>query len=157
MQVPQASEKPALLIVDDDPDQLSLFKMAAERSGEFCRVETAENASTGVDKAFTLIDNLPTYVRKIVLTDLRMPRAGGLELVKRLRPTCEVLPVYLVAMSSSEYQPDVTAAKQAGCCAFFQKPGDFSKLKSMIGSLAHLRSAAADTFFDGAGREASFA
>lgn len=157
MQSSPVSDKPALLIVDDDPDQLSLFKIAAERSGSFCRVEVAENASSGVDKAFALIDGLPTFVRKIVLTDLKMPRAGGLELVKRLQPTCDVLPVYLVAMSSSEYQPEVEAAMAAGCCAFFQKPGDFSKLKAMIGSLAQIRSGSTDTNFEAADSRSPFA
>lgn len=156
MQTAFNSDKPALLIVEDDPDQLSLFKLAAERSGAFSRVTTAEDASSGVEQAFALIDSLPTSVSKIVLTDLKMPRAGGIELFKRLRHTCDVLPVYLVAMSSSEYMPEVMAARDAGCCAFFQKPGDFGKLKEMIGHVANLASTEISDFFSADQREASF-
>ncbi len=134
------NSRPALLLVDDDPDQLALFKIAADRSAQFCRVALADSANRAVDQMFGLIDSLPADLPKIILTDLRMPEVGGLDLIRRFLPSCEVLPITLIAMSNSDHIADAVAALDAGCAAFFQKPGTFDGLKKMMPQLVSISS-----------------
>jgi CheY-like chemotaxis protein len=128
--------KPALLIVDDDEDQLALLRMAAERSNAFCKVSVAEDGVRALEDVFALVDNLPSATRIIVLADLKMPGMDGTELARRLRPACDALPISLVGMSSSGYGPDIQAALEAGCMAFVEKPSGYTTLKSLMLSLA---------------------
>ena len=125
-----------MLIVDDDEDQLALLRMAAERSNAFCKVSTAEDGVRALEDVFTLIDNLPTATRIIVLADLKMPGMDGTELARRLRPACDALPISLIGMSNSGYGPDIRAALVAGCMAFVEMPSGYTTLKSLMISLA---------------------
>ena len=130
--------KPALLIVDDDEDQLALLRMAAEKCGAFCKVSVAEDGLCALEDVFALIDNLPAATRIIVLADLKMPRMTGTELARRLKPTCDALPISLIGMSSSGYGPDIQAALAAGCVAFVEKPSGYLELKTLMTSLPQM-------------------
>lgn|GEM_PF-1580092 len=134
----QTPNKPALLIVDDDEDQLALLRMAAERSGAFCKVTVAEDGVRALEDVFALVDNLPTATQIIVLADLKMPRMTGTELARRLKPACDALPIFLIGMSSSGYGPDIQAALEAGCVAFVEKPSGYVTLKTLMLSLAQM-------------------
>lgn len=129
MQRTSLDPKPTLLIIDDDQDQLNLFRLTAERTGLYWRIETATDGREAYEKILRAEEEVPRFMPQIVLTDVKMPRMNGIEFVKTLRADPRVPPMQVVAMSSSDYEPEVRAALAAGCCAFFQKPSDFSKLK----------------------------
>jgi CheY-like chemotaxis protein len=67
-----------VLVVDDQPDVLGLIRRALERAGH--RVATAGD---GV-KALGLVATAEQPF-DVVLTDIAMPRIGGIELVERMR------------------------------------------------------------------------
>ncbi len=135
MPLPFSDSRPALVIVDDDPDQLSLLRIAAERVHSFRRVITAEDGTSALREVIDFFECTSDLTPLIILTDLKMPRLNGIELAKQIQLHPSVPPVHVVAMSNSRYQPDVQAALAAGCCAFFQKPGGFQQLKDMLISL----------------------
>lgn len=135
MPPPFSDSRPALVIVDDDPDQLSLLRIAAERVRSFRRVITAEDGAVALREVIDFFEHTSDLTPLIILTDLKMPRVNGVELAKKLQGHPSVPRVHVVAMSNSRYQPDVQAALAAGCCAFFQKPGGFQQLKDMLISL----------------------
>lgn len=127
--------KPNLMIVDDDPDQLALFRMTADRSKIYWRIATANHGQDAYDEILGSAEGVPRFVPQIVLTDIKMPTMGGIELARALQSDPRVPPVRIVAMSNSDYPPEVEGALGAGCCAFLQKPGDFQKLKELFASL----------------------
>lgn len=127
--------KPALVIVDDDPDQLCLIRIAAERVGAYSRVMTAGDGAAAMQEVSDYLNELSEAVPLIILTDLKMPRVSGIDLARRLRRQALLPALRLVAMSNSAYEPDVEAALSAGCCAFIQKPSGFPELKRMVASL----------------------
>lgn len=127
--------KPTLVIVDDDPDQLSLFRIAAERVGTYSRIITAENGMQALREVLAFPDEVTEFAPIIILTDLRMPQLNGVDLARRLHRQLNTPSLRLIAMSNSSYPPDVEAALAAGCCAFIQKPSGFPELKRMVASL----------------------
>ena len=127
--------KPNLMIIDDDPDQLGLFRIAAERTCLYWRIATAEDGEVAYRQIKEWEDELPRFVPQIVLTDIKMPRMGGVAFAQKLRNDPTLSPIHLIAMSSSNYPPEVNAALEAGCEAFFQKPGDFGKLTEILRQL----------------------
>lgn len=131
------STKPTLVIVDDDADQLSLAQMAAQRVGVYRQVIMAEDGLEALREIGELFGSPSAASPLIILTDLKMPRVGGIELAKRLQREPGI-PVHLVAMSNTRYKPEIEAALAAGCCAFFQKPSGFTELKAMLSSLPEI-------------------
>ena len=101
-----------LLIVDDEQDFLYSARKHFERRG--FRVETAEDGVAALEKfdATSGID--------LVITDIRMPRMGGEELIRKLRERRPFLPILGVTG-----QPDLLdklAFLDHGAYYFFDKP-----------------------------------
>src|SRR5438270_9126492 len=65
-----------VLVVDDDSSVRRVMKMQLEEAG--CQVLLAADGEEGV----TLLEE---RCPKLVITDLRMPGMGGLELLRRIR------------------------------------------------------------------------
>jgi CheY-like chemotaxis protein len=139
--------RPALVIVDDDPDQLALFRIAAERVAAYRCVITATDGMAALREISSFFKLSAADLPLIVLTDLKMPKMSGTELAKKLRLDPKLPPFHVVAMSNSGRNQDADAALAAGCSAFFQKPSSFSRLKEMLVSLPELCAKFAETGF----------
>ncbi|MGC8644475.1 MAG: response regulator [Isosphaeraceae bacterium] len=100
-----------VLIVDDEPNVRLVFRTALESAGY-----TVSEASDG-EAAFDLIR---ARREAVVLLDLRMPRLGGLELLRRLRDGAIEAPVVIVTAHGS--MPDVASAIRLGAVDFLAKP-----------------------------------
>lgn len=68
--------QPKILLVDDNRDGLLVRRLLLEEQG--CRVESASNGEEGL-KLFE------AGVFDVVVTDYRMPRMNGIELIARIR------------------------------------------------------------------------
>lgn len=128
-------DRPALMIVDDDSDQLGLFRLAAERTGAYSQIVTAENGVIALRKLLGFVEETADSVPIVVLADLKMPHIGGAELARRLRRHTSLPIMGVVAMSSTHNEPEVELALNAGCVAFVEKPSSFSQTKGMMVSL----------------------
>lgn len=124
---------PLVLVVDDDPDQLDLARVAANRAGSV-RIMGAESGA----EAIILLDarramRLP--VPDLVLTDLKMPEMNGIQLMQavRERPDMKDVPVFF--LTSTAYNRDRIVAHIAGAEGFFQKPIQFNGLVALMQTL----------------------
>jgi signal transduction histidine kinase/CheY-like chemotaxis protein len=82
--------------------------------------------------------NAQSQVPDLILTDMRMPVMGGLELMLRMQglpDLCQVPVITISAGVTNERQHECIAA---GAKAFLTKPVDFSTLIQAIGRLLHL-------------------
>lgn len=73
---PKKPTQSSVLIVDDDPAQLSMFQLMIERAGY--KVFTAESGS----QALSLAEERPFNV---IIADYKMPHMNGFDFVKALR------------------------------------------------------------------------
>lgn len=95
---PQPSAPPPVLIVDDEPQILSLLRDVLEDEG--FTVITASNGAA----ALYLIQQTPIT---LVLTDLMMPVVSGLELARQLHSNPHTSNIPLLLMSAAlPQQPD---------------------------------------------------
>ena len=122
-----------VLIVDDEPNVRLVFRTALESAG----YEVTE-ASDG-NAALELIRGHPYAV---VLLDLRMPRLGGLELLRRLRDEGLEAPVVIVTAHGS--MPDVVSAVRLGAVDFLPKPLSLETLRRVVRQTVDLGSASMD-------------
>lgn len=70
-----------ILVIEDDDVQRELMRMTLEKRG-YC-VSTAEDGIEGYDRALTVSPDL-------IVTDISMPGADGIHVVRRVRDTPEL-------------------------------------------------------------------
>lgn len=112
---------PSLLIVDDERDLASVLTEMMTKLGFRAQfVTSVEDASTQLEK--TAFD--------LVLSDVRMPIADGIELIERLSDGR--YPNVQVALMSGFLDISLPEALDRGAVALFQKPLKFDQLVSSL-------------------------
>lgn len=120
----------AILIVDDEPNIRRLLASLLEAEGH-----TSRTAATGEDGLAAVADSEPD----VVLLDLALPGAGGLEILATLRTTHPALPV--VMMSGRATLTDAVRATKIGAFHFIEKPLSAEAVLLTVSSAIELRRA----------------
>ena len=123
-----------ILLVEDNEDDIDLTLRALERNKILNKVRIARDGVEALDLlqgagAATL--SLPT----LVLLDLKLPKLGGLEVLKAVRehPRTRLLPV--VVLTSSKEEQDLIASYSLGANSYIRKPVDFDKFMEAVRQL----------------------
>ena len=104
-----------ILLVDDDPQGLESTRKILELAGY--EVLTAQDGQAALDLARPQRDRVPF---DLILTDVRMPRLGGLEFLRALSLWGETTPVIL--MTAYGRVEDAVWAMKLGAVDFLTKP-----------------------------------
>src|SRR5258708_3979544 len=121
------SEKPVVLVVDDDADARMIYSIYLRAMG--CEVYTGVDGRAAVDKATDLLPDL-------IVMDLAMPRVDGWEAIRRLRESSWTREIPIVAVSAAPASRQ--SAFEAGCDAYLTKPCEPQVLWYQIRTLLDL-------------------
>ncbi len=110
-----------VLIVEDEENART--GLAEVISGWGYRAETARDGVEALEK-------LPVFNPAVVITDLKMPRMGGMELLERIGAQPQEVAV-IVASAVNEVDTAVTAMKN-GAFDYVVKPVDFTRLRAIL-------------------------
>jgi len=102
-----------ILLVDDEADLLSLWKLRLENNGY--EVTTALSGEEALAK-------LPVINPNVVLTDLRMQGIDGMALFEAIRERSKSIPVIIITAHGSI--PEAVEATKKGVFSFLTKPID---------------------------------
>ena len=124
-----------ILIVEDEPHDIEFLVRAFQRSGLKNPVQSVSNGEEAIaylSGSGKYADRIAHPFPRIVMTDLKMPQMGGLELLRWMHgnPRCRIVPT--IVFTSSTSQADVDAAFDYGACGFMVKPVAFDELESMV-------------------------
>jgi two-component system, NtrC family, response regulator PilR len=108
-----ASEKPRILIADDEQSMREWMRLLFQRDG--FDVLTAENGEAARD----LVSR--EYV-DVVLTDIRMPKLDGVALLTSIRQSAPDVIVMMMTAHWTRDSEEWAAAKATGAAALFEKP-----------------------------------
>lgn len=86
--MPQRSDRRTILVVDDDPDIVEVFRHRLELEG--FTVETAMDGAAGLEAILTIFPDL-------VLLDVEMPIMNGLEVLRILVQLGHGVPVIVMS------------------------------------------------------------
>jgi two-component system, NtrC family, response regulator PilR len=123
--------RPAVLIVDDEPDLLELVSLTLSRMN--LRTRTAPDVGT----ARKLLKSEPF---DLCLTDMRLPDGDGLDLVAWIQENRSTVPVAVIT-AHGNVESAVRALK-LGAFDFVSKPLDLGVLRKLVGSAIRLSSSA---------------
>ena len=120
-----------ILMVDDNPDFVELARRAFAKANIANPLVVAEDGVEALDYLFASgawAGRGPESNPIMVLLDLKLPRVGGLEVLRQLRadPRTKRLPV--VILTSSVEEQDVIRGYDLGCNSYIRKPIDFVQL-----------------------------
>ncbi|WP_438479954.1 response regulator [Oleiharenicola lentus] len=127
-----------ILLVEDDDNDVFLFKRALKRLGIMAPVHVASDGQQAIDYLegignFSHGENFP--FPHLVLLDLKLPRVKGLDVLKRIRTGQGAQPI-IVILSASKNTSDVSSAYELGANAYLAKPPDFESFVTMVSSIA---------------------
>ena len=114
---------PNILIVEDDPNTVSLFKIYLKKTGN---IEIANNAKEALEK--TEKNNYD-----LILMDINLgEEIDGLTLTRMLRDTKVYESTPIIAVTAFAMEKDRKNAIEAGCSNYLSKPFDKNTLLKMI-------------------------
>ena len=131
------SEK-VILLVEDNQDDEELAVLAFERSRIANETVVGRDGQEALDYFFGTEANGGKDAKvlpQIVLLDLKLPKVGGLEVLRRLRadPRTRRLPV--VVLTSSKEEQDLLESYDCGANSYVRKPVDFARFAEAIHQL----------------------
>ena len=122
--------RPAVLLVEDNPDDIELTRLAFAEAGIEHPLVVARDGAQALDYLFARgahVDRDRDVLPALVLLDLNLPKLDGREVMRAIRaePRTRGLPV--VALSSSAQPFDIDASFASGVDSYLQKPVDFAR------------------------------
>lgn len=120
------------LVVEDDFRVAKLHAEFVEKVGGFAVVGTAHTASAALDA-------VQKHLPELLLLDLYLPDANGLELLRRVRAQPE--PPDVIVLSAAREMTSVRAAMRAGALHYLIKPFEYEALRERMAAYAELHSA----------------
>lgn len=117
---------PRVLVIDDDETLLFLIERALE--GRVSEVVTAQSAGEG-------LESVRGGGFDVVLLDLKLPDAFGLDILQNIRALDARLPV--IAMTADADSSSAISAVQRGAYDYIAKPIEFQALVALVEKAAH--------------------
>src|SRR2546425_9192015 len=120
MNVSPMNQEKILIVEDEENERTGLAELV---SAWGYRAETARDGAEGLDK-------VTSWAPSIVVTDLKMPRMGGLELLERLATDSQTMAVIVVTAPST-----IDSAGQAmrmGADDYITKPNDTNRVRANL-------------------------
>ena len=116
----QVPERAPILYIDDEEDNLAVFKSSFRRHYEVL-------ATTSVDEALQILSEREIPV---IITDQRMPLCTGVELLQRLPSTSSAVRIILTGYSDIEVI--IRAINECAIFGYITKPWDKADLENTI-------------------------
>jgi two-component system response regulator len=124
------TEGPVLLI-EDNPDDTLLTVRAFEKCG-FANEVLAFSDGEAALAALLPDSGASDLVPAMVLLDVKLPRVGGLEVLRRLRADARTRELPVIMLSTSREQRDIVESYRLGANSFVRKPLSFSQFVSAV-------------------------
>lgn len=126
-----------LLFVEDDSEDVTLTLLGFRHQGFEPDVVVAKDGKEALDLLLSDRD-ASRPLPLAILADIKMPRMGGLELLRRVKsePLLSELPFAI--LTSSDHDADRREALSLGAASYFLKPSDLDAYAGIVGRLREL-------------------
>jgi len=128
-----------ILLVEDNPDDEELTIRTLQKNNIRNEVVVAHDGVEALDYLF----GTGKYAKRdmnilpvIIMLDIKLPKIGGLEVLRRIRgdERTKLLPV--VILTSSDEERDLVESYQLGANSYVRKPVDFDQFQKAVQRLA---------------------
>jgi two-component system response regulator len=131
-------EEKIILLVDDNPDDVTLTLRALKANNIANEVITLGDGAEALDFMFftgKYENRDKEVVPSVILLDIKMPKVDGLEVLWKLRADERTKLVPVVMLTSSNEEADKINGYKFGCNSYIRKPVDFNKFVDAVRQL----------------------
>ena len=129
-------KKPVTVLhVDDDPNDTTLLQVACAKAAvdfELRNIGDGDEVIDYLSGAGKYADRTLYRLPGLVLLDMKMPRAPGLEILKWIRGHSMLKHLPVIVLSGSELQEDIHLAYAGGANSYLVKPHNFESLVNLV-------------------------
>ncbi len=124
----------AILLVEDNPDDAELTRLALARHGLDGRVTHVSDGMQALDYLYRRdgFADRPGGNPVLVLLDLKMPLLDGIGVLKEIKGSDQLRNIPVVVLTSSTEPSDLQRAYDAGTNAYIAKPTEFAQFLSAM-------------------------
>ena len=120
------TQERVLIVEDEENERTGLSELV---SGWGYRTDTAADGVEALEK-------IPVFAPSIVITDVKMPRMGGMELVEKLADLAQSIAVVMV--TAQKATDTAFHAGRLGVQDYIEKPIDFRRLRSILTNIGEI-------------------
>ena len=127
-----------ILLVEDNPDDITLTLRALKKNSIFNEVVVAKDGVEALDYLFGtgIYAGRDTSVMPVVtLLDLKLPKIDGFEVLKRVRSNERTKLIPIVILTSSKEDVDLINGYSLGANSYIRKPVDYEQFTEAIREL----------------------
>jgi len=136
--IPRGAIPFEILVVDDEPGDVELIKLALAESRFITNVTVACNGSVAMS---ILRKEGPAYLDvptpNLILLDLNMPQMNGREVLKAVKGDSTLATIPVVILTTSDVERDIVASYQLGASGYITKPVDMDQMFRAIHGIEH--------------------
>ncbi|MFI5363451.1 MAG: response regulator [Elusimicrobiota bacterium] len=124
-----------ILIVDDTPSDVELTVLSLRRAKLANKIDILEDGQQALDFLFCrgkYSDRSFSDPPRVILLDLKMPRVGGIEVLRAVRGDPRTRAIPIVVLTSSKEQHDLVESYNLGVNAYIEKPVDFERFREVV-------------------------
>lgn len=114
----------AILLVDDDPNEVDVALRALDRAGLDVAVDVAGDGLEALEALGLEPGETKEATPRVVFLDLKMPRIDGWEVLRRMRENPRTADIPVVVLSTSGREQDIARSYSLGANSFVQKRYD---------------------------------
>lgn len=134
----EAHPRPVILLVDDNPHDVVLIRLAFRRVGIIDTIHLVKDGDEAMryikgEGAYSDRHQFPTPT--LVLLDLKMPLTSGFDVLSWIRRQPHLAQVVVVVMSGSKNDADIDRAYALGANSYLIKPSRFEEMVKMMETL----------------------
>ncbi len=130
-------ERKRILLVEDNANDLELSMAAFQENGVANEVVTVRDGTEALD----YLHRRGAHAQRgagqpcVIVLDIKMPKLGGLEVLRAIRADEQLKSLPVVMLTSSREQGDLVRSYQLGVNAYVVKPVDFGQFSTAVRQL----------------------
>lgn len=132
------SEAVDILLVEDNPNDMELMLRALKRRNICNALHTVQDGAAALDFIFCREQySGRSFIKppRVVLLDLKLPKVGGLEVLKAVKADPRTSSIPVVIVTSSQEDPDIKTAYALGANSYVVKPVEFDAFVEAMSNL----------------------
>jgi CheY-like chemotaxis protein len=126
-----------ILLVEDDAADAEMTLRALRRNNLANKVLWVKDGQEALDyiNGSGAYAGRDTALPRLVMLDLKMPKVGGIEVLRALKAQAPTRAVPVVVMTSSSEEQDVVASYQLGVNSYIVKPVQFESFLETVAKI----------------------